>query len=55
MPASAQTQGERIRSYDVHVVVMANGTIDVTETIDYDFGFYSRHGILARVRHLAGL
>ena len=44
--ASAQTQGERIQSYDVHVVVLANGTIDVTETIDYDFGFFSRHGIL---------
>ena len=24
---SAQTQGERIRSYDVQVLVMANGTI----------------------------
>src|SRR5688572_1214713 len=44
--ASAQTQGERIHSYDVQVVVLANGTIDVTETIDYDFGFFSRHGIL---------
>ena len=44
--ADAQTQGERIRSYDVQVVVLANGTIDVTETIDYDFGFFSRHGIL---------
>ncbi|MEO5838520.1 MAG: DUF2207 domain-containing protein [Acidimicrobiales bacterium] len=44
--ASAQTQGERIRTYDVQVVVLANGTIDVTETIDYDFGFFSRHGIL---------
>ncbi|HUP74889.1 MAG TPA: DUF2207 domain-containing protein [Acidimicrobiales bacterium] len=44
--AAAQTQGERIHSYDVQVVVLANGTIDVTETIDYDFGFFSRHGIL---------
>jgi hypothetical protein len=44
--ASAQTLGERIRSYDVHVVVLANGTIDVTETIDYDFGFLTRHGIV---------
>lgn len=45
-PASAQTQGERIHTYDVHVVVLADGTIDVTETIDYDFGFFTRHGIL---------
>ena len=44
--ASAQTLGERIHNYDVHVVVLANGTIDVTETIDYDFGFFTRHGIL---------
>ena len=44
--ASAQTQGERIHTYDVQVVVLANGTIDVTETIDYDFGFFTRHGIL---------
>ena len=47
LPASAQSgSDERIHSYDVHVLVMANGTIDVTETIDYDFGFNSRHGIL---------
>ena len=47
LPASAQSGlDERIHSYDVHVLVMANGTIDVTETIDYDFGFNSRHGIL---------
>lgn len=44
--ASAQSGGERIHSYDVQVVVRTNGTIDVTETIDYDFGFFSRHGIL---------
>ena len=44
--ASAQPGGERIRSYDVQVVVRVDGTIDVTETIDYDFGFSSRHGIL---------
>jgi hypothetical protein len=44
--ASAETLGERIHRYDVHVVVLANGTIDVTETIDYDFGFFTRHGIL---------
>jgi hypothetical protein len=28
------------------VLVLANGTIDVTESIDYDFGFSSHHGIL---------
>src|SRR5438105_15907207 len=47
LPASAQSGfDERIHSYDVHVMVMANGTIDVTETIDYDFGLNMRHGIL---------
>ena len=44
--ASAQSGSERIHSYDVQVVVRSDGTIDVTETIDYDFGFLSRHGIL---------
>jgi uncharacterized membrane protein YgcG len=44
--ASAQAAGERIHSYDVDVLVRTDGTIEVTETIDYDFGSSSRHGIL---------
>ena len=63
LPASAQSGlDERIHSYDVHMLVMANGTIDVTETIDYDFGFNGRHGILREfastiryVRHKRGV
>jgi uncharacterized membrane protein YgcG len=36
---------ERIRGYQVDVAVQADGTALVRETIDYDFGTNSRHGI----------
>ncbi len=42
---SLQGSGERIRSFDANVVVNRDGSIQVTETIEYDFGGGSRHGI----------
>ena len=43
-PASAQS--ERVTSYDVAATVTAEGSLDVTETISYDFGTAEdRHGI----------
>ena len=39
------TRYEHIENFDSQIYVHKNGTIDVTETIDYDFGYDSRHGI----------
>ena len=54
-PARAQAGAERIASYDVDIRVEANGSMLVTEVIDYDFGASQRHGILrdvpVRLRH----
>jgi len=36
---------ERIARYDIGITINRDGSIDVTETIDYDFGFNQRHGI----------
>ncbi|OMQ09593.1 hypothetical protein A7K94_0222040, partial [Modestobacter sp. VKM Ac-2676] len=36
---------ETIRSYDVAVEAAADGSLQVAETIDYDFGDEERHGI----------
>jgi hypothetical protein len=38
--------GESITSYDTHIDVQTDASIRVTETIDYDFGSSSRHGIV---------
>lgn len=43
--SSAQSAGERIRSMDVALTVEADGDLLVEETIEYDFGAASRHGI----------
>jgi uncharacterized membrane protein YgcG len=43
--AGAQTDGERIGSYDVAIRIEQTGTILVVERIDYDFDGASRHGI----------
>ncbi|GAB3301964.1 DUF2207 domain-containing protein [Epidermidibacterium keratini] len=37
--------GDRITSYDIQYDVQANGDVKVTETIDYSFAGYGRHGI----------
>ena len=53
--ASAQTNAERITSYDARVTIQRNGSILVTEQITYDFGTDRRHGIFrvipVRVRY----
>ncbi len=43
--ASAQA-GEAIRSYDVRILIRADDSIRIAETVDYDFGSAQRHGIL---------
>ncbi len=43
--ASAQTTGERITDYRVEMQLQPSGTLTVVETIAYDFGSASRHGI----------
>ncbi|MGH8940199.1 MAG: DUF2207 domain-containing protein, partial [Actinomycetes bacterium] len=43
-PATA-ADGERITSYDVVLTVERDGTLDVRESIAYDFGTNHRHGI----------
>ena len=44
-PAGAQAS-EAIRSYDVAIEIRADGSIRITEVIEYDFGQNRRHGIL---------
>jgi len=44
--AAAQVPGgERVVRYDVAIRIERSGTVDVVETIDYDFGTNERHGI----------
>jgi uncharacterized membrane protein YgcG len=44
-PAAAQGAGERIRRYEVDIVVAADGSADFREVIEYDFAANDRHGI----------
>ncbi|HEX4904174.1 MAG TPA: DUF2207 domain-containing protein [Acidimicrobiales bacterium] len=44
-PAHAQAGGERIEAFAFDVVIADDGTLRVTETIQYDFGSAERHGI----------
>lgn len=49
-PAAAQsTAGERIRGYDVDITVLADGDIQVIESIQYDFAGNQRHGIFRTI------
>ena len=43
--AHAQSGGERITSYRFSAVIGDDGDLQVTETIEYDFGSAQRHGI----------
>jgi uncharacterized protein (TIGR04222 family) len=43
-PAGAGST-EKINRYDVDITIQPSGAILVRETIDYDFGIWSRHGI----------
>lgn len=47
--SGAQAFGERIRNYDVTILVAADGHLDVSEQITYDFGGQFRHGIFRDV------
>jgi Predicted membrane protein (DUF2207) len=47
-PAAAQS-GESITSYDTNMDVTADGSLHVTETIGYDFGGNTRHGIVRQI------
>ena len=46
---AAQFGSERITAYDVEIVVEPAGTLLVTETIDYNFGPFERHGIFREI------
>ncbi len=48
-PASARGTTERILEYDVNIRIEDNGSLLITETIDYDFGVLEKHGILRDV------
>jgi hypothetical protein len=43
--ARAQSGGERITEYDVHVAIAGDGLLEIAETITYDFAGNERHGI----------
>ncbi|HEX8099104.1 MAG TPA: DUF2207 domain-containing protein [Actinomycetota bacterium] len=45
IPAGAQFVEEHIKSYDANITIQRNGTIEVIERIDYDFGSFPKHGI----------
>jgi hypothetical protein len=45
VPAHAQS-GERIVDYGVVITIETDGSLTIVESIDYDFGAASRHGIL---------
>ncbi|MEO8422483.1 MAG: DUF2207 domain-containing protein [Actinomycetota bacterium] len=47
-PASAQSS-EGIRAYDVKIEIRGDGSLLITETIEYDFGSAQRHGIVRDV------
>jgi uncharacterized membrane protein YgcG len=47
-PASAAAS-ESITAYASDFVVQANGTVDVTEAITYDFGGENKHGIIREI------
>lgn len=45
MPAIVLAAGESIKDFNTEIIVNADGSLDVTEKIIYDFGGNSRHGI----------
>jgi uncharacterized membrane protein len=48
--AAAQAS-EQIHGYDVNLTIQPDGTLQVTETIDYDFGDAPHHGIFRDIPH----
>ncbi len=49
VPATAQSGPEVIRDYTVHIQILADGDLQIRETIDYDFGTTSHHGIFRTI------
>ena len=47
-PAAAQ-DAESISKYDANIAIHADGSMAVTETIDYDFGGNVKHGIFRNI------
>lgn len=47
-PAIA-AEGERITSYDVTLTINKDGSLSVSEAIDYDYGVNERHGIFRAI------
>jgi uncharacterized membrane protein YgcG len=48
-PATAQSGQEVIHDYTVHIQILADGDLQIRETIDYDFGTTSHHGIFRTI------
>jgi uncharacterized membrane protein len=48
-PATAQSGPEVIHDYTVHIQILADGDLQIRETIDYDFGTTSHHGIFRTI------
>jgi uncharacterized membrane protein len=49
VPATAQSGQEVIHDYTVHIQILADGDLQIRETIDYDFGTTSHHGIFRTI------
>lgn len=49
LTASGWAQGEHIRNFNSRITISQDGTIDVVETIHYDFGGQQRHGIIREI------
>jgi hypothetical protein len=41
---------ELINKYDVTAVINENGTVDIKEQIEYNFGNLQRHGIFRKIK-----
>ncbi len=48
-PADAQLTAEAIHDYTVEIEILDDGDLQITETIDYDFGSQLRHGIFRTI------
>jgi uncharacterized membrane protein YgcG len=49
VPTTAQSGPEVIHDYTVHIQILADGDLQIRETIDYDFGTTSHHGIFRTI------
>jgi uncharacterized membrane protein len=49
VPARAQSAQEVIHDYTVDIRILSDGDLQITETIDYDFGITRHHGIFRTI------